>query len=185
MARQGRRGQRKTRGAGRFKQPPWRRISNPYKPIEVLREEQVKQIHEASLTVLEDLGLEFLDDQALDILDKAGADVDHKTKLVRFDRGLITQSIATAPSQFTIHARNPARNIIMGGNHVNFSPVGSRRTARISITVGAPGLTRIIVIFCASPTASISFISSRAIRSSPWTSPRRCAISTPIMATSP
>ena len=125
MARQGRRGQRKTRGAGRFKQPPWRRISNPYKPIEVLREEQVKQIHEASLTVLEDLGLEFLDDQALDILDKAGADVDHKTKLVRFDRGLITQSIATAPSQFTIHARNPARNIIMGGNHVNFSPVGS------------------------------------------------------------
>ena len=37
--------------------------------LEVLREEQVEQIHEASFTVLEDLGLEFLDDQALDILD--------------------------------------------------------------------------------------------------------------------
>ncbi len=77
MARQGRRGHRKPRSAGGFKQPPWRRVSNPYKPIEVLREEQVEKIHEASLEVLENLGLEFLSDEALSILDAAGADVDH------------------------------------------------------------------------------------------------------------
>ena len=125
MARQGRRGQRKPRETGRFKQPPWRRISNPYKPIEVLREEQIEQIHTASLDVLENLGLEFLDGEALDILERAGADVDHASKRVRFDRGLITDAIAKAPSSFTIHARNPARDIVMGGNHISFSPVGS------------------------------------------------------------
>ncbi|MCH7555593.1 MAG: trimethylamine methyltransferase family protein, partial [Proteobacteria bacterium] len=106
MPRQSRRGHRKPRSGGGFKQPPWRRISNPYAPIEVLREEQVEQIHLASMKVLEDLGLEFLDGEALDILDNAGADVDHSTKRVRFDRGLIAESIAKAPPTFTIHARN-------------------------------------------------------------------------------
>ena len=125
MARKGRREQRKQRGGGGLKQLPWRQPTNPYKPIEVLREEQVEQIHLASMKVLEDLGLEFLDGEALDILDNAGADVDHSTKRVRFDRGLIAESIAKAPPTFTIHARNPARNIIMGGNHISFSPVGS------------------------------------------------------------
>ena len=76
MARQGRRGHRKPRGSGGFKQPPWRRVSNPYKPIEVLREEQVEQIHEASLDVLENLGLEFLSDEALSILDDAIGSLD-------------------------------------------------------------------------------------------------------------
>ena len=125
MARQGRRGQRKPRSGGGFKQPPWRRVSNPYKPIEVLREEQLEAIHLASLEVLENLGLEFLSDEALSILDAAGADVDHATKLVRFDRGLIMESIAHAPVEFTLHARNPMRNVTLGDNNVNFCPVGS------------------------------------------------------------
>ena len=125
MARQGRRGHRKPRGSGGFKQPPWRRVSNPYKPIEVLREEQVEQIHEASLNVLENLGLEFLSDEALSILDAAGAEVDHAGKRVRFDRGLIMESIKHAPAEFTLHARNPKRNVTVGGNNISFSPVGS------------------------------------------------------------
>ncbi len=125
MARSGRRGQRKPRRGGGFKQPPWRRITNPYKPIEVLREEQLERIHLASLEVLETLGMEFLCDEALDILDAAGADVERSTKRVRFDRSLIMESIEKAPAEFTLHARNPARNVAMGGNNINFSPVGS------------------------------------------------------------
>ncbi len=125
MARRGRRGQRKPRSGGAFKQPPWRRIANPYKPIEVLREEQVERIHLASLDVLETIGMEFLSDAALDILTAAGADVDRSIKRVRFDRGLIMESMEKAPAEFTLHARNPARNVVIGGNNINFSPVGS------------------------------------------------------------
>ena len=57
MPRQSRRGHRKPRSGGGFKQPPWRRISNPYAPIEVLREEQLERIHLASLEVLETIGM--------------------------------------------------------------------------------------------------------------------------------
>ena len=40
-------------------------------------------------------------------------------------RELVTASVAKAPAQFTLHARNPARNRILGGNHINFCPVAS------------------------------------------------------------
>ncbi len=125
MARQGRRGRRQPRGEGGFKQPPWRRVTNPYKPIEVLGEEQLELIHLASLEVLETLGIEFLSDAALDILAQAGADVDRSSKRVRFDRGLIAEYIAKAPPEFTLHARNPARNVTLGSNNITFCPVGS------------------------------------------------------------
>ncbi|MFQ5959180.1 MAG: trimethylamine methyltransferase family protein, partial [Alphaproteobacteria bacterium] len=116
---------RKRRVSGGLAQPPWRDIVNPYKPIEVLSEEQVERIHAASLTALEDLGMEILGDEALDVLARAGADVDRETRRVRFDRGLIEESIAQAPSEFTLHARSPARNVTLGPAHVNFTPVSS------------------------------------------------------------
>ena len=125
MPRQSRRGHRKPRSGGGFKQPPWHRISNPYAPIEVLREDQLERIHLASLEVLETIGMEFLSSEALDILDAAGADVDHSSKRVRMDRGLIMESIAQAPAAFTLHARNPERNVTLGGNSISFCPVAS------------------------------------------------------------
>ena len=47
------------------------------------------------------------------------------SNLVRFDRGLMLESIAKAPSEFTLHARNPERNLTFGGNHINFGTVAS------------------------------------------------------------
>ena len=125
MSRQSRRGRRASRGGPGLTQLPWRQIVNPYAPIEVLTEDNVERIHEASLSVLEDLGMEILGDEALDILAAAGADVDRSNSRVRFDRGLIAESIAKAPSTFTLHARNPERNVVLGGNHINFCPVAS------------------------------------------------------------
>jgi trimethylamine--corrinoid protein Co-methyltransferase len=119
-----RRRRRHFEGAG-VHQAPWRLLTNPYRPIDVLHEEQVERIHESSLRLLEEFGMEFLSDQALDILDTGGADLDRTTGRVRFDRGLILESLAHAPPKFTLHARNPARNVTLGGNHINFTPVSS------------------------------------------------------------
>ncbi len=125
MPRRRRPRRRTARESSRVRQLPWRRIVNPYAPIEVLDEEQIERIHEASLEVLEDIGMEFLSDAALDILEAAGARVERETRRVRFDRGLIEESVARAPARFTLYARNPARNVILGGNYINFCPVGS------------------------------------------------------------
>jgi trimethylamine--corrinoid protein Co-methyltransferase len=114
---------RRSGGAG-IHQLPWRRLVNPYRPIEILSTDQVEAIHAASLRVLEELGIEFLDDEVLDILAKAGADVNRADKLVRFDRGLIEGAVARAPQEFVLHARNAAHDLTVGGNHINFGSVG-------------------------------------------------------------
>ena len=116
---------RKRRTSGGLKQLPWRSITNPYDPIEVLDEEQVERIHEASLEVLETLGMKILSDQALDLLDSAGADVDRESRRVRFDRGLIAEYVAKTPTEFTLYARNPAHDVTFGGNRIVFTPVSS------------------------------------------------------------
>jgi len=121
-----RRGRGRDRSGRRgLAQLPWRQVQNPYRPIEVLEPEQVEAIHDASLRVLEEIGIDFLLDEARDILARAGAEVTSGTERVRFDRALVEESIARAPSQFTLHARDPARNLTMGANHLNFCAIAS------------------------------------------------------------
>ena len=104
-------------------QLPFEQIENPFSPIDILSEDQLNRIHHASLGVLEDIGINFLLDEAREILKTAGADVDKDSTRVRFDRNLILESIAKAPSEFTIHARNPQRNLKIGGRWLAFSTV--------------------------------------------------------------
>lgn len=116
---------RERRGGPGLRQLPWRNLRNPYKPIEVVSADQLEAIHQTSLRILEEHGIEFLDSESLGLLKAAGADVQPGANLVRFDRGLIAESIAKAPSEFTLHARNPERNLTMGGNNINFASVAS------------------------------------------------------------
>ena len=44
--------------------------------------------------------------------------------MVRFDRQLVMESVAMAPSEMTLHSRNPAKNIRLGGNNLFFTSVG-------------------------------------------------------------
>ena len=85
-------------GAALLGTPP---IRNSLKPIEVLSEDQVAAIDEASLTLLQEIGIEFMGPAARDLLRKAGAKVDDDTGLVRIPRELIAAGLRTAPSSFT------------------------------------------------------------------------------------
>ena len=44
---------------------------------------------------------------------------------VRFDRAMVLELVAKTPSEVTLHARNPERSLIFGGNHINFGSVAS------------------------------------------------------------
>ncbi|MGE0117896.1 MAG: trimethylamine methyltransferase family protein [Dongiaceae bacterium] len=125
MTREGGGRRRERRTAGGLKQLPWRTYRNPYKPIEVLSADQLEAVHETSLRILEQHGMEFLDDEALALLKGAGAEVEPGSKVVRFDRGLVMESVAKAPAEITLHARNPERSLTFGGNHINFGTVAS------------------------------------------------------------
>ncbi len=114
---------RGTRSRQQIPQLPWRQPVNPYPATELLAPEQLEKIHLASLRILEDIGMDFLLPDACDILRQAGARVDGQR--VRMDRGLVMEAVAHAPSQFTLHARNPAHDVIMGGSHMAFACVAS------------------------------------------------------------
>jgi trimethylamine---corrinoid protein Co-methyltransferase len=89
---------------------------------EVMGEESLAIIERNADTILEEVGIEFRDDaEALDIWRQAGADV--QGERVRFPRGMCRQLVqATAPAQFTQHARNPANNVVIGGSNTVFAP---------------------------------------------------------------
>lgn len=122
----------RTRIRGRDRQPdspladkPFRPLVNPLRPVEMLTPEQLEQIHTASLHILENIGLDFLHEETLAIWQAAGAKVDWATQHAWLDRGLVLEAVAQAPAQFTLYARNPAHNLTIGGNHINFATVGA------------------------------------------------------------
>ncbi len=112
------------RTVGAIHQLPWRQPRLPYRPIEILSTDAIEAIHLASLTVLETVGMKVLHAEARRFFAEAGASVDEAALVVRLDRGLIVERIALAPSRFTLHARNPARRLEVGGAHTFFSAVG-------------------------------------------------------------
>jgi trimethylamine---corrinoid protein Co-methyltransferase len=119
------RARRERRTVGGVKQLPWRSHRNPYKPIEVLSEEQIERIHDASMRILEEFGIEFLDSQARERAIAKGAELVPDTQRLRFDRNLVADYVGRAPAEFTLHARVPERNLTFGGNHINFGSVAS------------------------------------------------------------
>jgi trimethylamine--corrinoid protein Co-methyltransferase len=103
---------------------PWRNLTNPYPPIEVISADQVEAIHAASLRVLAEIGMKVLSQSARDRLVAAGAEVNHDERMVCCDPAMVEEYMALAPSRFTVEARNPGKSVIVGDNHVNFGPVG-------------------------------------------------------------
>ncbi|MBA2718092.1 MAG: trimethylamine methyltransferase family protein [Chloroflexi bacterium] len=112
------------RTGGGIPQLPFRTLTNPFTPLEVLSADHVEDIHRTSLRILEEVGVEVLGDRAVDKLVAAGATVDRSNRRVRLDGALVEELIATAPPEFTLHARNPERNVVLGGRHLVFSSVG-------------------------------------------------------------
>jgi trimethylamine--corrinoid protein Co-methyltransferase len=90
----------------------------------VLSGDQVEAIHEASLRLLSETGVRFLSGEARERLQRAGADIDDASQMVRFDPGMVVEKVALAPSEFSLRARNPERDLTFGGQHVVFSSVG-------------------------------------------------------------
>lgn len=115
---------RPRRAAPGLVQLPWRRLVNPFRPLEILSDDHIESIHRASLRILAEIGVEVLGDRALEAFVGAGAVVDRSTRRVRLDPAQAEALIATAPTTFKLHARNPDRDLEFGGPNLVFSSVG-------------------------------------------------------------
>ncbi|MGD8880622.1 MAG: trimethylamine methyltransferase family protein [Desulfobacterales bacterium] len=88
--------------------------------FEILTKTQVEKVHETSLRILAEIGLDFGYPQALEVLKKGGARVDGQR--VFFPPRLVEAQIKKAPRRFTLHARNPENNLVIGGGNTVFAP---------------------------------------------------------------
>lgn len=90
--------------------------------FEILTEEAIEIIEYNAETILEEVGVNFVENPtALARWRQAGADVDGER--VRIPRGMARELCKTAPSSFVQHARNPSRNVEIGGKTLVCAPV--------------------------------------------------------------
>ncbi|MBI4883105.1 MAG: trimethylamine methyltransferase family protein [Actinobacteria bacterium] len=91
-------------------------------PFEIASEETLAMIEHTADTVLAEVGVEIRDyPEALPVFKAAGADV--AGTRVRFPRGLCRSIVSgSAPASYVQHARNPANNVVIGGNNTVFAP---------------------------------------------------------------
>jgi trimethylamine---corrinoid protein Co-methyltransferase len=90
--------------------------------FEVAPEDTLELVEKNAEIILEEIGIEFRDDpDSLILLKNAGASVEGER--VRFPKGMCREIItASAPREFTQYARNPARNVQIGGNNMVLVP---------------------------------------------------------------
>jgi len=98
--------------------------------LELLSKDDVRQIHEATLDVIESVGIKFHSQRALDILAANGATVDRETTVARIPADLVQRALGTVPHEFTLGARNPDYDLPLDGEHVYISSDGCGVFAR-------------------------------------------------------
>ncbi|MEX0350862.1 MAG: trimethylamine methyltransferase family protein [Paracoccaceae bacterium] len=96
-------------------------LTNTLPLCEVMDGSQIERIDDASMDILENVGVQFRDPIALQDWKQAGAKVEDE--MVYLDRGLVRDLIATIPSDFTYHARDPQKNVRLGGRNAVFVPM--------------------------------------------------------------
>ncbi|MFT5739588.1 MAG: trimethylamine--corrinoid protein Co-methyltransferase [Gammaproteobacteria bacterium] len=96
-------------------------LTRRIRPYDLLEEEELVKLEDHAEWILSEIGMEIRDDpEALRLFRDAGVSVEGER--IRFDRGQVRALCATAPKTYTMHARNPARNIEFGGKHLIFGP---------------------------------------------------------------
>jgi len=98
--------------------------------LELLSQDDVEQIHEATLDVIESVGVKFYSQNALDILEANGASVDRETTVAKLPAGAVEKAMSTAPHEFTLGARNPEYDLPLDGEHIYISSDGCGVFAR-------------------------------------------------------
>ena len=88
--------------------------------FEYFSTDDVQKIHEATLTVLENTGIDFKYEPARDLMKKAGCRVDGERVFI--PGKLVEEQVRKAPSRFTLYARDPEKNVVIGGDNIAFMP---------------------------------------------------------------
>lgn len=91
-----------------------------YDRMQELSADQMTQIHDASISILQTTGVVINEEEALSIFKQHGYRVEGKTVFPTDKQ--IRKALSTVPKKFTIKARNPQKNVIIGEDDFAFFP---------------------------------------------------------------
>jgi trimethylamine--corrinoid protein Co-methyltransferase len=92
--------------------------------LQVLSENEKTAVHERTLKILAETGVQVNTEKGRQYLKESSADVDENTKIVRFPRALVEESLMLSPKKFTLGARRPGWDLPMNIGDCTLMPDG-------------------------------------------------------------
>jgi trimethylamine--corrinoid protein Co-methyltransferase len=89
--------------------------------LRCLTDDELEEIHLATLEVLEKTGLFVETREALDVFDGAGAEIDGYNKIVKIPPYLVNDAIQSAPSKIIMAGRDPKNDKVLVTGQVHFT----------------------------------------------------------------
>ena len=96
-------------------------FTNRYPRLEPVSPAGLDTLERGWMRLVSEIGIRFDHPEALRVLGEAGQRIEGD--IVFFDPEWVLEMVAKAPSEFTLHARNAARSIRVGGDAMVFAPV--------------------------------------------------------------
>jgi len=91
------------------------------RPLKILSDNEVDDIHSATMEVLARVGVRFEEDAALRVLHEAGAHVDPRTHVARFSASLVEEALRKCPKRVLLCGRNKKYDVTLGDGKVYFT----------------------------------------------------------------
>ena len=92
--------------------------------LNVFTDDELEDIHLATLEVLQKTGVFVGDDEAMDVYEGAGAVVDHNNRVVKIPPHVVEDAIQSVPSKFIACGRTPKNDVVLERNRVTFTNFG-------------------------------------------------------------
>ena len=92
--------------------------------LNVFSDDELYEIHLATLEVLEKTGVFVEDPEALAVFDGGGAHIDSAKKVVKFPPYLVEDAIRSAPAKFVAAGRVPQNDVVLEANRISFTNFG-------------------------------------------------------------
>ena len=91
----------------------------------LLSDDQIQDLHHATIEVLHDVGMKVMHNDALDLMKGNGCIVDYDTQVVKIPEEVLMKYVNMAPSEITLYGRDPKYDLFLNASNDVYSMGGA------------------------------------------------------------
>ncbi len=92
--------------------------------LKVFTDEELYDLHLATLQVLSSTGIKVYNEKALDVYAGGGCSVDRERRIVKIPNHVVEDAIRSAPRKVVVCGRNPKHDVVLESRRVHFTNFG-------------------------------------------------------------